>query len=174
MLQSGVIDDAGKLLSLGTDVRGSERMPLVFQFWTAELARDVLRLGVYFSALGVMLQVPGAAEYEWVSDDELDDRTHDRVRESAADELLDVLAECLQRVGAPAELLRQVPGAADREPGEISAEWKQFLNERGVQKNGLLNVVAECLDELIVRPGLTEIDEPPELPWWQRWRPRPE
>ncbi len=75
MLQRGTIEDGDKLLSLDTDVRGSDRLPMVFQMWTAELARDVLRLGVYFSALGVMLQVPGAAEYEWVCDDDYEDPT---------------------------------------------------------------------------------------------------
>lgn len=174
MLQRGTIKDGDKLLSLCTDVRGSDRLPMVFQMWMAELARDLLRLGVYFHAAGIMLQMPGAGEYEWVADHDLDDRTHEHVSESGEDELLDVLAECLKRLGAPAELLRQVPGGADRERQDVSEEWKQFLDERGVVKNGLLNVVGECLDELVVRPGMDEIDEQPAPRWWDRWRPRPE
>ncbi len=30
-------------------------------------------------------------------------------------------------------------------------------------------VVAECPDELIVRPGMAEIDVAPRPTWWQKW-----
>ncbi len=173
MLKIGQIRDGEQILGFNLEVRGSSRLPLAFKFWMAELARDHLRVGVYFSALGVMLQVPGGAGFEWVAESELDDYTHDHVRQSDEDELLDVLADCFKRLDAPGALLQQVPGGAEHEPREVSAEWKQFLDERDAFKKGLLNVVAECLDELIVRPGMAEIDEQPTPHWWNRWRPEP-
>ena len=30
-------------------------------------------------------------------------------------------------------------------------------------------VVAQCPDELIVRPGMAEIDVEPRPTWWQEW-----
>ena len=35
-------------------------------------------------------------------------------------------------------------------------------------ENGLLCVVAVCLDRLIVDPGMAEIVQIPEQPWWNQ------
>ena len=35
-------------------------------------------------------------------------------------------------------------------------EWKAFLDRFAKIEHGLLNVIAECLDHLIVRPGMAE------------------
>ena len=35
-------------------------------------------------------------------------------------------------------------------------------------ENGLLFVVAVCLDRLIVDPGMAEIVQIPEQPWWNQ------
>ena len=53
-------------------------------------------------------------------------------------------------------------------PRHLQRRWAK----RTADRNELLNVVGECLDEFIVRPGMAEIDEPRRLPWWERWRPR--
>ena len=55
------------------NVRGTYPLARALDFWMAELARDHLRLGLCFRALAIMLQVPGAAGYEWLGDDSLID-----------------------------------------------------------------------------------------------------
>ena len=168
------IRDGDKLLPLVMNLSGSEPPPMVFQFWMAELARDMLRLGIYFRTVGIMLQIPGGAEYEWVGDDEDDENdaaTWELVRATDQNALLNVLAECLDRLGVKG-LMEQVP-APDYEPEALSDEWEALLDKRAKVKNGLLTVVAECLDTLAVRPGMAEIDQADEPHWWQRWRPHP-
>ena len=165
------IKDGNKLYPLHLCTSGSEPLPLVFEFWMAELARDHLRLGVYFRAVAIMLQIPGAAKYEWVGDDEENEyETPDLVRASSRDELLGALGECFRRLGAE-QLIDQLPDP-DAAGQEVSDDWAKLLDKRGKVDNGLLNVVAECLDKLIVRPGLAEITAPVTEPWWQRWRLR--
>ena len=60
--------------ALGLDVFCSSPITKMFQIWMAEVSRDMLRLGVYFRAVGIMLQIPGAAEYEgvWDTDGEIE------------------------------------------------------------------------------------------------------
>ena len=158
------IRDGEKLFPLHLLVRGSEPLPMVFQLWMAEVARDHLRLGVYFRAVGIMLQVPGAPEYAWVDDDS---ETWDLIKETDENALLNVLAECFARLGVK-QLIEQVPGP-DYDEEELPEEWTDLLNKLAGVKNGLLNVVAECLDALVVGPGMAEINGAVEQPWWLRW-----
>ncbi len=44
MLQAGTMDEGDKVLMLDLTVRCSNRQPMVFKFWMAELAGDYLRL----------------------------------------------------------------------------------------------------------------------------------
>lgn len=157
------------------NVRGTYPLARALDFWMAELARDHLRLGLCFRALAIMLQVPGAAGYEWLGDDddEFGNATWHRLRDCDQNTLLNVLADCLARLGAD-ELLKQVPGAEAYQPDPVSKRWKKWLDKREALESGLLNVIAECLDRLIVRPGLAEITRPAETPWWQRWWSRME
>ncbi len=159
--------DGGKLRALTLDVAGSAPPAMVFQYWMAEVARDLLRLGIYFRGMAIMLQVPGAAEYEWLGDD---DEPPELYQAADRNTLLNVLADCLERLGVP-HLMQQVP-APDYEAAELPAAWKRLIARRVKLKNGLLTVVAECLDELVVRPGLAALDAETEQPWWKRWRPQ--
>ncbi|UCC32294.1 MAG: hypothetical protein JSU86_08430 [Phycisphaerales bacterium] len=163
------IRDGEKVYQLELLVGPSAPLPMVFQFWMAEVARDFLRLGVLFRAVGIMLQIPGAAEYQWYNEDEdKDDQTVKLVSTTDQNALLNVLAQCLDRLGVK-HLMEQVP-APDYHEEELSEEWKEMLDKREKVKNGLLTVVADCLDVLVVYPGRAEIDEVPEEPWWNRWR----
>lgn len=155
-----------KLYPLHLYVSGSEPLPMVFQFWMGEVARDFLRLGVYFRAVGIMLQIPGAAAYEFFSDES---EAFELIRETKPNILLNVLVECLDRLGVK-ELMEQVP-APDYYEEELPEAWTTLLDEREKMKNGLLHVVAECLDELMVKPGMTEIADADEPHWWHRWHP---
>ena len=62
-----------------------------------------------------------------------------------------------------------MPGGKDYEPEELSEEWTNFLDGWSRIEFGLLNIVGEILDELIVRPGMAEIDVAPRPTWWQEW-----
>ncbi len=122
-----------------------------------------------------MLQVPGAGRYEVMLYDDLNPDLGDEEEDPAhwvgdadRDTVFNVLGECLRRLEVE-DLIGQVPGAADYEREELSDEWKEYLDRQGATEQGLLNVVAECLDELIVRPGMAEIDDKPQATWWQQW-----
>ena len=155
-----------KLYPLHMYVSGSEPLAMVFQFWMGEAARDLLRLGVYFRAVGIMLQIPGAATYEYPSDEP---DTLGLIEKTRPNMLLNVLVECLDRLGVK-ELMEQVP-APDYYEEQLPEAWKTMLDEREKIGNGLLQVVAECLDELVVGRGMTEIVEADEPRWWHRWHP---
>ncbi len=180
MLESPTFKIDGRLVAFFTDVRSAEDLPAALQFWMAYLARDLLRLGVFFRAAALMQQLPGGARYRYVIHDDVDDKAppeeddpREWVRGAGRETVLNVLAECLRRLGA-ASVMKQVPGGKDYEREELSAEWKEYLDRQAKIKHGLLNVIGECLDELIVRPGLDEIDAEPEPTWWQRWWARME
>ena len=180
VLESHAFQSDGQQCHFYTDVRDTEDLPTVLQFWMAHAARDLLRLGVYFRAAALMCQIPGGARYRHVPHDDVDDDLPDHdedpwrwVRGADPGTVFNVLAECLRRRGA-AGVMKQVPGGQEYERIELSAEWKDYLDRRAKTKHGLLNVIAECLDELIVRPGMAEIDAEPQPTWWQRWWARME
>ena len=157
---------------LSLDVRSAEPMTKMLQIWMAEVSRDMLRLGVYFRALGIMLQIPGAPDYEWFSDADGEDQfeTDDLFNASDENTLSTVLAECLDRLRA-AHLMEQLPDA-DYVGVELDDEWQAMLDRREQHENGLLSLVADCLDRLIVKPGMAEIVHVPEQPWWNQYVPQ--
>ena len=180
MLESHAFESDGRENRLFTRLRETEDLPTVLQFWMAHVARDLLRLGVFFRAAALMCQIPGGARYRYVPHDDVDDDLPNDdedprhwVGRADRDTAFSVLAECLRRLGA-AGVMKQVPGGEDYEQVELSAEWNEYLDRRAERKHGLLNVVAECLDELIVRPEMDEIDVEPQSTWWQRWWSRME
>jgi hypothetical protein len=180
VLESHPFKSDGREANFWTDVRTTEDLPKVLEFWMAQFARDLLRLGVYFRAAALMCQIPGGARYRCVHYDDIDDELPNddedpRYWVGRADDptVLNVLGECLRRLGAT-PVMRQVPGGKDYERRELSAKWKKYLDRHAKIKHGLLNVVAECLDRLIVRPGMEEIDTEPYSTWWQRWWSRME
>ena len=175
MLQSDGFKINGEMVSSFPDVRSSKNLPLTLQFWTAYVARDLLQLGVFFRAAAIMCQVPGADRYEYVLYDDNDEDLPDEdenpqrwVGRADYNTAFNVLAECLRRTGAE-DLVEQVPGAGGYTQKKLSDEWKEYLDRQAATENGLLNVVAECLDELIVRPGMEEIDDSSRPTWWQKW-----
>lgn len=155
-----------------SNIRGAENVPEAIEFWMAYIARDALRLGVFFRALTIMLQVPGGAQFEFVTTEEDEDDEYNiriQIEDRKPETLVRILAECLNRLNAPPELLEQVPSGEHYRKRPLSAKWRKFLNRQSEIEHGLINVVAECLEELIVRPGLAEIDAVPKSSWWQTW-----
>ncbi len=180
MLKSHAFESDGREDRLFTHVRETEDLPAVLQFWMAHVARDILRLGVFFRAAALMCRIPGGAHYRYVAHDDVDDELPDDdedprhwIGRADRDTAFSVLAECLRRLGA-AGVMKQIPGGDKYEQVELSAEWSEYLDRRAENEHGLLNVVAECLDELIVRPEMEEIDVEPQSTWWQHWWSRME
>ena len=99
MLEDRNAWDGEELVAFFPRVRACGTATGAFQFWMAETARDHLRLGVFFRALAVMLQVPGAAEYDYA---EAQDDFEHKLWETDREEMLDVLAECLKQLGRAA------------------------------------------------------------------------
>ena len=175
MLEFEDVEIDGKLVSFHVDLRLAENLPVTLQFWMAYVARDLLHLGVFFRAAAIMCQVPGAGRYAVLHYDDVnpdlgdDDQDPARwVGDADRDTVFNVLADCLRRLQAE-ELIEQVPGEADYTRAELSTEWIEYLDRSAEIEHGLLNVVAECLDELIVRPGMAEVDAASRPTWWQDW-----
>ena len=158
--------EGDKLYNLYMDVRASLPPHKMFQFWMAEVARDMLRLGVYFHAMGVMLQVPGAVDCDWYGDE---GEISDLLSESTPDTVMDVLAACLDSVGAP-HLMKQIPGWTSHRRADLPDVWQEFIDKMLKVEHGVLNVIAACLDELMVGPGMAEINQDCEKRWWHRWQ----
>jgi hypothetical protein len=116
-----------------------------------EQLESLLRwLGGYFRAVGVLLQVPGAAEYryeEHASDDDL----WPLVWSPDPKSTINVLAAALDRLDS-APLLAQVPGGSNFKPRPLPVEARVRIAER--DRAGLLAVVADCLDRLLVVPHI--------------------
>lgn len=146
-------------------VRFSDRLPDVFRRRMEQLGGIHRWLAGYFQAVGILLQIPGGAEYSYIKDESDDDLWH-LIWNPDTISTLNVLAAALQRLDA-GELLGQVPGGDCFKPRTLPVEARVRLAER--DRMGLLNVVADCLDRLLVVPniegepelyGLVPVDEP--------------
>jgi hypothetical protein len=152
------------------DLSASGNYPLTraLEFWMAELAHEHLRLGVCFRALTIMLQIPGADEYTWDAGD-VELPPVERANRSI---LTSVLVECLDRLRVK-YLIRQLP-ELDYKPIDLPEEWQEIIEARAAFKNGLMTLIAQCLDELIVQPGHARIAEFGQQSWWHRmWTRKP-
>ena len=117
------IRDGDELHLLTMLVRDSSRLPLVFEWWMAELARDHLRLGVYFRAAALMLQIPGAAGFDRV--DREDDEIWRQVGESDPGE-----RSRLMPVGSLIALHRYIVEQAGIQPPPNQQKRQRHRQER--------------------------------------------
>lgn len=154
MLTIADLRDAAAVDEVGESVRRSDRLVRALRLWVAQTVSDSRRLAVYFEAVAIMLQVSGGAGYEYVeaSDGLQDLRRYDRAT------VLNVLALALKRLDA-SKLMEQVPGGVEHERRKLSADLAGMIAAR--DHAGLLNVVAECLDYLIVRPRFSSAEGGP-------------
>ena len=150
-----------------SNIRAAEDLPEAIEFWMAYVARDTLRLGVFFRALAIMLQVPGGARFEYVLAEDDENNIRIQIEDEKPEVLVPILAECLDRLKAPPGLLKQAIGGKRYRKRLLSAKWKAFIDRQSEVEHGLVNIVAECLEALVVRPGLAEIDDWPDPTWWQ-------
>jgi hypothetical protein len=165
----------GKPVTIVASIRQTENPRGAIQYWMARLARDTLRIGVYLRAVALWYRIPGTGRYRWRSYDDVDDNAPNSDEDPArwldgADRftLLNVLADCLRRLRAE-WVLRDVPGGRKFRAEGLSEEWTAYLDRLAGFENGILSVVAQCLDQLIVYPGMAELHEAPHPTWWQKW-----
>ena len=146
--------EGGETMSVTTRVRFSGCLPSAFRLHREESERDRRRMAAYFRAVAVMLQVPGGEGYAFR---ETGDRMDAVIERSDAATVRALLRACLGRLGAE-ELMAQVPGGRAEERRRLPVRLTRMLQRRGPAD--LLNVVAECLDELIVRPAWRASNSP--------------
>ena len=160
------VHDGDDVTRIFKQVRYTDGLTDVFRQRMEQLGKIQRWLGGYFRAVGILLQIPGGAEYCWIEDETDDDELWELIWNPDAASALNVLAAALQRLGAD-ELLGQVPGGDGFKPRTLPVEARVRLAER--DHMGLLNVVAMCLDRLLVVPniegeperyGLVPVDEP--------------
>ena len=170
---------------VGSRVRYSDRLAGAFTARMRQLETTHRWLAGFFQAAAIIIQLPGGADYRCDQDrdddpgDQADDPAFDLIWKADHDTLLSILAECFGRLGAE-EVMGQVPGGMDYRQRELPVPFRLMLAER--DGNGLLNVVAECLDRLLVIPALPEEERSlydcAEAPrrsrpssWWRRLSP---
>ncbi len=159
------VHDGDDVTRIFKQVRYTDGLPGVFRLRMEQLGKIQRWLAGYFTAVGILLQIPGGAEYCYIKDESDDDLWH-LIWNPDSTSTLNVLAAALQRLDAD-ELLGQVPGGEGFKPRTLPVEARVRLAER--DRVGLLNVVADCLDRLLVVPnipgeaesyGLVPADEP--------------
>ncbi len=145
-------------------------LPEVFRDRMKQLEEVNRWLGAYFQVVAILLQIPGGAEYDWVEENPAEEYAWDADR----DMLFSILAEALERLDA-ASVMDQVPGADAYKPRKLPVELRLMLAER--ERDAVLNVVALCLDRLMVIPALADEDrslygdiEPRPGVWRRCWR----
>ncbi len=160
------VHDGDDVTRIFKQVRYTDGLPDVFGKRMEQLGKIQRWLGGYFRAVGIMLQIPGGAEYRYI-EDERDDELWDLIWHADAASTLNVLAAALERLDA-GELLGQVPGGDRFKRRTLPVEARVHLAER--DRMSLLRVAATCLDRLLVVQhiegelesyGLVPPDEPP-------------
>lgn len=136
---------------VGDLVHGGFKAPGVFRKRMGQLQSIHQWLSGYFEATGIMLQIPGASEYKFLNEDP--DNATDYVWHADRDMLFSILAETLERLEV-SSLIEQVPGAQTYKPRKLPVELRLMLAER--DRNGVMNIAAECLDWLMVIPEVKD------------------
>ncbi len=154
-----------KRLQVHSNVRYSGGLPFVFAECMKQHEEQFRAQAAYLHAVAVMIQIPGGAEFESTTPDREADEENDPVpeehwdfiREADRDTKLSILAECFERLEADEALIEQLTGAKKYKPVELPCDFRITLAEQ--DQNGLLNIVADCLDRLIVIPNMTAYDK---------------
>ncbi len=132
-------------------VHFSDKLPIVFRARMKQLEEISHWLGGYFDAVAILLQIPGAADYEWVDADE--DELIEFLWSANHGALFSVLVEALKHLGCE-KLIDQVPGADSYTTRKMPVKLQINLAKRN--RNEMLNVVTLCLDRIMVIPALSE------------------
>ena len=139
------------LIPVVVRLRFSGHLPLAVRLHREEMERDLQRTRAFFRALTIMLQVPGGSRYIY---QETPDRMDAVIAESDAGTVRAIVKACLDRLGCR-ELIQCVPDCRAGNGCELPVTLAVMVQRR--ERVGLLNVLAECLDELLVRPVWREL-----------------
>jgi hypothetical protein len=150
--------EADAVSEFGHSVRRTAPLPRALHLWLAITLDEQAHLSAYFHALALFLRVLGTGTYDWVADDEDADSLAKLVTSAPPARVHALLAAALKRLDAET-LLAQVPAWEKIRYRKLPPDWQALLERYAQLPHGLLNVVAECLDELIVRRKLKTIDD---------------
>ncbi len=150
MLAPLVAGEGCEHLHLSDLVRWTDHLPEVFSLRLRQLDELHRWLAGYFQVVAIMLQIPGAADYKCV-EYESDEHLYHLIWNPDTASTLDVLAAALELLDS-SPLLAQVPGGAELRPSALPIPAQLCL--AGRDRNGLLSVVADCLDRLLVAPNI--------------------
>jgi hypothetical protein len=150
MLAPVIASEASERPNLCDVVRWTDHLPEVVRLRLRQLDEIHRWLAGYFQVVAIMLQIRGAADYRCV-EYESDDHLHHLIWNADTASTLNVLAAALQRLDAT-QLLAQATGGAEFTPSALPVKAQLCLAER--DRNGLLSVVADCLDRLLVAPNI--------------------
>jgi|GEM_PF-3915400 len=154
-------------------------LPGVFRRRMEQLETAQRAMGAYFEGAAIMLQIRGATDYVYLPEDP--DDAADYVWQADRTALLNLLAECFERLDCP-HLMEQVTGGQAYRRRKVPTGVRLML--AGRDRNGVLNITATCLDRLLVIPNLDEQERSRygSAPrkrgrWWRagwawRWRRR--
>lgn len=166
MLEPIVWRDDGEIRQLGLEVRLSDGLPSVFRRRMKQLEAVQRWLAGYFNAVAILLQIPGAAEYRFDEDERADFGEFIWTRDPRRP--LTLLSAALGNLEAK-HLMSQAPGGANFRPCKLPHEV--HLRLAVLDRNGLLNVAADCLDRLLVVPEVEDLSElhgiEPPRRWWR-------
>ena len=172
MLTTGRCEDGDGIRRVGPLICTIRSMPGVFRGRSKQLEEIHQWLGAYFQATAIMLQLPGGPAYQWLAEDP--DDAEDFVWVADRDMLFCILAYALEHLDAQA-VMDQIPGADSYKPRRVPIEFQLKLARR--DRNGVLNLVATCLDRLMVIPALPaeerclyDVPEPRPRLWRRCWR----
>ena len=153
MLQTLDWYERGERIQVGERVRYCDRLPGVFAARMRQLETIHHWLADFFQAVAIMLQIPGGVDFQYDEEEnEIGDAARDLISKADRHLLLNILAECFERLSAPEGLIHQVPGGRRYKRRDLPTDFRLTL--AGQDTNGLLNIVAECLDRLLVIPHL--------------------
>ncbi len=149
MLEPVIWHKNGEVRRFGRLVQYSDRLPSVFRRRMEQLEAIHRWLAGYFQAIGILLQIPGAAEYHCTDDE----RTNfwDFIWTRDTHMTLTFLAAALEHLDAK-DLMDQVPGGTNYRPRRLPQKVQTRL--AGLGGDELIDIVAACLDRLLVVPEL--------------------
>ena len=167
MLESMQWNADGKVVCVESRLRFTSDLPNALRRRMEQMEMIQRSLAGYCHAVSIMLQIPGGAAFEPDPDERADVHHLNWQRDPAWP--LTVLKTTLTALKAP-QAMPAMFGA------DYSVDFPRDATNKlkKMTRNGLLNVVAECLDRLLFVPfwqaeaTLMEVDAPAENSWWDR------
>jgi hypothetical protein len=172
------IDEQARTHASRPQVGLNEEHTRIVASWILGEAGRLLQAGAFFRALGILCQIPGGADQQFILYDQgrnlprLLDPPAKRVPAAGRVAVFDLLAATLRHLEVP-ELIKQIPAPRNLRQHRPAKELMPLLDQHKNSRRGLLALVAVCLDDLIIQPA-EELAEalPAECQrWWPESKP---